>query len=85
MAKSKHKNVKFTAEERAYDLPAELDITHLRRVGSGKKTVERLVERSKRTVGLDPDVASVFKDSEAVNAVLRAIIKNVPAMQTTGE
>jgi len=30
------------------------------------------------TVTLDPDVANVFKTSESVNAVLRALIENMP-------
>jgi hypothetical protein len=30
------------------------------------------------TITLDPDVAEVFKDSESVNAVLRALIENMP-------
>ena len=81
MPKSKAKAVNFTPEELAYDLPAEVDVKRMRRVGTGTETVRRLAERSKRTVGLDPDVARVFKDSEAVNAVLRAIIASVPAMQ----
>lgn len=29
-------------------------------------------------IGLDPDVARVFKDSESVNKVLRAIIATLP-------
>jgi hypothetical protein len=78
MAKIKHKNVKFSPEEMAYELPAELDIKKLRRVGSGVKTVKRLAERSRRTIGLDPDVAKVFPDSEAVNGMLRAIISSLP-------
>lgn len=81
MPKSKHKAVKFTPEEMAYDLPAEVDVKKMRRVGTGKAAVDKLAERSRRTVGLDADVARVFPDSESVNAVLRAIIANVPAMR----
>jgi hypothetical protein len=78
MAKIKHKSVKFSPEELSYELPAQLDIKKLRRVGSGVETVKRLANRSKRTIGLDPDVAKVFPDSEAVNGVLRAIISSLP-------
>lgn len=81
MRKSKHKAVKFTAEEMAYELPAEVDVKKIRRVGTGAETVRRLAERARRTIGLDPDVARVFPDSEAVNSVLRAIIASVPAMR----
>ena len=81
MPKSKHKAVKFTAEEMAYELPAEVDVKKMRRVGTGTETVKRLAERSRRTIGLDPDVARVFPDSEAVNAVSRAIIASVPAIR----
>ena len=78
MAKVKHKSVKFSPEEMAYELPPELDVKKLRRVGSGIETVKRLAKRSRRTIGLDPDVAKVFPDSEAVNGVLRAIILSLP-------
>ena len=78
MPKPTHKRVKFSAEEMSYDLPAEMDLSKLRHVGSGPKTVKRLVERSKRVIGLDPDVARFFPDSESVNAVLRAIIDSLP-------
>ena len=81
MPQNKAKAVTFTASELAADLPAEVDVTNMRRVGTGTETVRRLTERSRRSIGLDPDVASVFKDSESVNAVLRAIIASVPAMQ----
>jgi len=74
--------VKFTQEEMAYDLPPGLDFSNLRHVGRGPEVVRRLAERSKRTVGLDPDVAQVFPDSESVNNVLRAIIANLPAAAT---
>jgi hypothetical protein len=32
---------------------------------------------------LDPDVAKVFRDAASVNAVLRALMKNMPARPTT--
>jgi hypothetical protein len=78
MPKTKHKEVKFSAEELAYELPAEVDLKKARRLGSGVETVKRLAARSKRTVNLDPDVAKVFTDSEAVNGMLRAIISGMP-------
>jgi hypothetical protein len=78
MAKRKHKNVKFSPEEMAYELPAEIALKKMRRVGSGLGAVERLAARSKRVVGLDPDVAKVFPDAEAVNGMLRAIITGFP-------
>ncbi len=36
------------------------------------------VAPAKSTVDLDPDVAAVFATSEAVNAVLRALIQTMP-------
>jgi D-serine dehydratase len=78
MPKRKRKSVKFSPEEMAYDLPAEIDLKELRRIGAGTETVKRLTARSRRVVGLDPDVAKVFPDAEAVNGMLRAIIVGLP-------
>ncbi len=82
MAKIKHKNVKFSPEEMAYELPAELDFKKLKKIGRGVETVRRLVERSKHTISLDADVAKVFSDSESVNGILRAIITSMPKRRT---
>ena len=41
------------------------------------KYASRLTEGS-RIVVLDPDMAEIFKDSEAVNSALRAIVPSVP-------
>lgn len=81
MPKATHKRVKFTPEEMAYDLPVELDVTKLRHVGRGVEAVEQLLKRSKYMVGLDPDVAKVFKDGESVNRTLRAIISALPVAE----
>jgi hypothetical protein len=81
MSKASHKRVKFTPEEMAYELPTEIDVNKLRYVGKGVQAVRKLAERSKRTVGLDADVARVFRDSESVNKALRAIIATVPARE----
>jgi hypothetical protein len=78
MAKIKHKSVKFSPEELDYELPEEVNLRKLRRAGSGIETVKRLAASSRRTIGLDPDVAKVFPDSEAVNGMLRAIISSMP-------
>jgi hypothetical protein len=78
MSKTSHKRVKFTPEEMAYELPDEIDVTKLRHAGKGAEAVKKLIDRSKRTVGLDADVARVFRDSESVNKALRAIIQVVP-------
>lgn len=82
MPKPTHKRVKFSPEEMAADIPPELDFTKLRHVGDGPEIVRRLAERSKHVVGLDPDVAKVFPDAEAVNTVLRAIIMSLPREST---
>ncbi|MGD0389874.1 MAG: hypothetical protein ABSC42_13070 [Tepidisphaeraceae bacterium] len=42
---------------------------------------KRAVGRPNRVVGLDPDVARVFRDSESVNKVLRALIEFVPIQE----
>jgi hypothetical protein len=81
MPKATHKRVKFTPEEMAYELPEAIDVTRLRPIGSGADAVKKLAERSKRVVGLDPDVARVFRDSESVNKALRAIIEVVPVQE----
>lgn len=78
-AKRSHQRVKFSKAEMESDLPEEIDFSKLPRAGVGPSTVRRLVERSKRMIGLDPDVAKVFGDSQSVNNVLRAIIAGLPA------
>jgi hypothetical protein len=60
----------------AYELPREIDARKTRKAGAGAQAVRRLIERSRRVVGLDPDVAKVFRDSESVNRALRTIITN---------
>jgi hypothetical protein len=60
----------------AYELPREIDARKTRKAGAGAEAVRRLIERSRRVVGLDPDVAKVFRDSESVNRALRTIITN---------
>ena len=79
MPNATHKNVKFTPDEMAYELPEEIDIAKLRNVGKGVEAIEKLARRSKRPIGLDADVARVFRDSESVNTVLRSIIKGLAA------
>jgi hypothetical protein len=78
MAKVLHKSGKFSPEEMAYELPAEIDFSKLRYVSSGTETACRLLDRSKRVVGLGPDVARAFPDSEAVNNALRTIWRSFP-------
>jgi hypothetical protein len=36
------------------------------------------LKKGSRAVVLDPDVAAVFSEAASVNAVLRALIKNMP-------
>jgi len=81
MAKATHKHVKFSPEEMAYELPKEIDVTGLRPIGRGIEAVRKLSDRSKCLVGLDPDVARVFKSADQVNKVLRAIIATVPSLE----
>ena len=72
MAEKKHKQVKFTRREMAYDLPAELDFTKLKLVGRGPKAIETAARRT--VVSLDPDVSAVFTSAKEVNAALRGLI-----------
>ena len=86
MAKTKHREVKFTAKEMADDVPSELDFRKLKFVGRGKEAIFRKREAGK-AVTLDQDVAAVFTDSKAVNEVLRTLIEiankaSGPARQT---
>ncbi len=74
MAKVKHKEVTFSAKEMADDLPDDLDISKLKRIGRGKDAILRKRE-SEMTVVLDPDVAEVFADSKAVNDALRGLMQ----------
>ena len=63
-SKFKVRYVKFTPEEMAYDLPA--DVSHLP------------FKRVKPRVELEEDVAKVFRDSAAVNNALRKLIEAMP-------
>jgi len=75
MPKATHRRTKFTPEEMAYELPDQIDAAKLRPVGRGAETVRMLAERSKRVVGLDPDVAKVFRNADQVNRTLRKVIE----------
>jgi len=89
MAKSRHKSVKFSQEEMEYELPAGIDFSKLRHVGNGTETVRRLLERSKRVVGLDPDVAKAFGTDDEINEALRLVQRmrelGKPRSQTTAK
>lgn len=43
-----------------------------------KAKPNRFAEQSPITITLDADIAAIFKDSEAVNKVLRAIVLAMP-------
>jgi hypothetical protein len=75
MAKPKVKKVKFTPEEMAYELPAELDLTKLRYVGRGVAALDRHIAQRKnlRVVELAPDVARAFGSDEEINQALRLV------------
>jgi hypothetical protein len=60
----------------------DLEILRLTRAEMRKGIMGKYaVGRASRFVGLDPDVARVFRDSESVNKVLRAIIEMVPVRE----
>ncbi|HSB81165.1 MAG TPA: hypothetical protein VLM91_20485 [Candidatus Methylomirabilis sp.] len=73
MRNAKHRSVKFTAREMDEDLPAELDFGSLKFIGRGPKAIETASRR--KVVPLDPDVARVFDNAEAVNDALRGLIQ----------
>jgi hypothetical protein len=73
MARVSHRPVKFSAEEMASDLPAELDFTKLKAAGRGARAIEGAARR--KLVALDPDVAKEFGSAQAVNEALRAMQK----------
>jgi hypothetical protein len=77
MRKPKHKRIKGTPEEAAYDLPKEVDFRKLIPVGFGLRALEAFELERRHTIDLDNDVAKVFPDSASVNNVLRAIIANI--------
>jgi hypothetical protein len=78
MKKPTHKSVKFTPEEMAYDGPTPKELEHWIPVGRGPEAIFARPPGHGRTVELEPDIAAVFKDSEAVNRALRKLIEAVP-------
>ena len=72
MKNAKHRSVRFSAREMSEDLPAELDFGKLKFIGRGPKAIELASRR--KVVPLDPDVAKVFDNAEAVNEALRGLI-----------
>lgn len=63
--------MKRDESEMADDLRAEYDLKSLRvrRLGSGRRSF------GETTVRLDPDVAAMFPDADAVNEALRFLIR----------
>lgn len=59
------------------DMLDEYDFQGGRRGDSAERSAERSAEGTTQ-MKLDPDVAAVFTTSEAVNAVLRALIQTMP-------
>lgn len=78
MSSSGHKNVKFTAEEMAYDPPDTSDPNRWVPVGRGAAAIFGKPQRA-RTVTLEADIARVFPDSASVNKALRKLIEAMPA------
>jgi len=73
MRSARHRSVKFSAREMTEDLPAELDFGRLKFIGRGPKAIE--VASRRKVVPLDPDVARIFDNPEAVNEALRGLIQ----------
>ncbi len=74
MKRVKHKEVKFSPEEMAYDAPAEVDFSRWKPRGRGPELLKR-DSGTKRSVQLDPDVSAAFPDDNAVNSALRELVK----------
>jgi hypothetical protein len=81
MRNTRHKRIESDDD----DLPANLDPRKLRFVGFGLGALPPYREAGKRSIAktgvsvtLETDVAAVFKSSESVNKVLRAIIVSMP-------
>ena len=75
MKKRNVRLVNFSKDEMAYDIPSEIDLKRLRREGRGAQTVHRLLERSNRTIVLEPDVYEEFRTAKDVNETLRLVQK----------
>ncbi len=75
MARRRVKLVKFSKSEMEYDIPPNLSGKRLRREGRGLAIVKRLVDRSRRTVVLEPDVYKYFRTARKVNQALRLVKK----------
>ncbi len=65
------------AAEAADDLLPEYDFDYSK--ARPNRFVPHPAEKG-RTIVLDPDIATIFKSSESVNAVLRALIRTMPDM-----
>ena len=72
MRNARHRSVKFSAREMSEDLAADLDFGKLKFIGRGRKAIE--IASRRKVVSLDPDVAKVFDNTEAVNEALRRLI-----------
>ena len=57
------------------ELPGEIEFDYSK--AKPNRFAERLKDRQ-ILIALDPDVAAVFGDAEAVNRVLRALIETMP-------
>jgi len=75
MKRAKHKEVKFSPEEMAYEAPAEVDFSRWKSVGRGPKAWQNRHLLKARSVTLDPDVSAAFPDDDAVNSALRELVK----------
>jgi hypothetical protein len=79
-SKASVRHVKFTSEEMAYD-PSPEETADWIPVGRGPEAIfAKPSDHKAKMVKLDPDVAEIFKDSEAVNLALRKLIEAVPEM-----
>jgi len=71
--KAKHRSVKFTPEEMAFD-PSPEDLKKWKVVGRGREAISGKPPSGK-SITLDKDVAEVFPDAKAVNEALRSLIQ----------
>lgn len=78
----KRKNTAPSTEVEQEDLLPEYDLRQMRVVKRGPAYKPHPATQAVK-VTLDPDVAAVFKDQQAVNEALRALLRVIAAAQTS--
>jgi hypothetical protein len=77
MSKVKVHKVKFTAEEMAYDAPAEVDFSK-GQVLRGEAAWQKYLSAKRGYAKLAPEVRKAFPDDKSVNEALRSLMRQRP-------